>query len=190
MALVLHHSRAKGTDKLILLGIANHDGDGGAWPTVATLARYANLEHRAVQSSIRRLVASGELVVAVQAGGTSDCPEWQRPNRYEVLVACPATCDRTKNHKLADLPKAPAALWMDPLSPTTPGVAHDTPPMSSTTPPRVSPTTPKPSIQPDTPTVVSTVTGSGPSCSVCTLPEDQCQRRSRTSGHTYTPRSA
>ena len=29
------------TDKLVLIGIANHDGDGGSWPSIATLAMYA-----------------------------------------------------------------------------------------------------------------------------------------------------
>ena len=38
MSLVLHHSVAQPTHKLILLGIANHQGDGGAWPSIETLS--------------------------------------------------------------------------------------------------------------------------------------------------------
>lgn len=99
LAVVLHHSRAKGTAKLVLVGVANHDGDGGAWPTVATLARYANVSERNVQKAIESLIRSGELARHVQQGGHSGMRDWDRPNRYEVLLSCPAWCDRTKNHR-------------------------------------------------------------------------------------------
>lgn len=103
MALVLHHSRAKGTAKLVLLGIANHEGDGGAWPTVGTLARYANVTERAVQTCISQLVSSGELVVERNAGGSRSTRADMRPNLYRVMVACPWTCDHTTQHRARDL---------------------------------------------------------------------------------------
>jgi hypothetical protein len=56
VAIALHHSTMKGTDKLVLLGIANHDGDGGSWPSIQTLAYYANVDVRNVQRSIDRIV--------------------------------------------------------------------------------------------------------------------------------------
>lgn len=101
MALVLHHSRARGTAKLVLLGIANHAGDGGAWPAVETLARYANVHPRNVQHALDKLVELGELERHIQAGGTliSHASDWLRPNRYDVLVACPEGCARDDNHK-------------------------------------------------------------------------------------------
>lgn len=86
MAHVLKNSRAKGTDKLVLLGIANHDGDGGAWPSIATLATYANVEPRGVKKSLRRLEELGELVIHVQAGGNEYTRADRRPNRYEITV--------------------------------------------------------------------------------------------------------
>lgn len=86
MALVLNHSRAKGTDKLILIGIANHDGDGGAWPSIETLARYANCTERSVQNSISNLVALGELSVEYQAGGTVKTRNDRRSNLYAIHV--------------------------------------------------------------------------------------------------------
>ncbi len=89
MALVLNHSRAVGTDKVVLLGIANHDGDGGAWPSIATLARYANVSERSVQRSIDHLVELGELRVERQSGGQADLRNDRRPNRYTVLVDNP-----------------------------------------------------------------------------------------------------
>ena len=126
MAMVLNHSRAKGTDKLVLLGIANHYGDGGAWPAIATLACYANVSERTVQRSIEALVSLGELVVQRQQGGTRGTPDWKRPNRYDVLIACPTACDRTANHHTRTLPQALADLWTDRVTPSSPGDAHVT----------------------------------------------------------------
>lgn len=187
MALVLHHSTARDTEKLILLGIANHAGDGGAWPTVATLARYANVSERAVQQAIGKLVSSGELAVHLQAGGMGNLRHWERPNRYDVLVTCPVTCDRTANHRHRPLPTAPAALWIDPVKPTSPGEAHDTPLVKPASPDPVKPTSPKPSIEPTTSKGSAHLTGPRASCSVCCLPAAECIRRAATSGHTYTP---
>lgn len=87
MSLVLNHSRAEGTDKLVLLGIANHDGDGGSWPSIATLARYANKGERAVIRSLRRLETMGELMTHRNAGGTHRTRPDRRPNRYEITIS-------------------------------------------------------------------------------------------------------
>lgn len=87
MSLVLNHSRAKGTAKVVLLGIANHDGDGGAWPSIATLMRYANVDRRTVQRSIAELVELGELVVGDQQGGTRETRSDRRPNLYTITVS-------------------------------------------------------------------------------------------------------
>lgn len=84
MALVLNHSAAKGTDKLVLIGIANHAGDGGSWPSIETLARYAGVSERSVQRSIRRLVNMGELTVRYNAGSNSGGASNRRPNCYTL----------------------------------------------------------------------------------------------------------
>lgn len=135
MAAVLHHSRSKGTDKLVLLGIANHSGDGGAWPTVATLARYANTTERTVQRSLHNLAKLGELAIQRQAGGTQHMKDGERPNRYDVLVRCPQLCDGSTQHRMRAYPQAPQlALVMsdmaqsDRVTPTSPPDAHVTPP--------------------------------------------------------------
>jgi hypothetical protein len=105
MAIVLHHSPSSGTDKVVLLGIANHDGDGGAWPSVATLAKYANVAERNVQSAIKRLEDSGQITRHFQDGGTRAMRNGQRPNRYVINLRCPAECDRSTNHKVpTDVP--------------------------------------------------------------------------------------
>jgi hypothetical protein len=100
MACVLHHAAVSGTDKVVLLGIANHDGDGGAWPTLDTLTKYANVDKRNVRASLRRLEAKGMILTLQQQGGNDTCPDYERPNRYEVLVRCPLECDGTKNHRM------------------------------------------------------------------------------------------
>jgi hypothetical protein len=63
------HSRAKGGDLLVLLGIADFTNDDGiAYPSVGTLARKARLTPRNTQRSIRRLMGMGELTVETGSG--------------------------------------------------------------------------------------------------------------------------
>lgn len=70
VALVLNQSKATGRAKLVLLGIANHLGDQGAWPAISTLARYANASERSVKRDIQELVELGELKVELQNAPT------------------------------------------------------------------------------------------------------------------------
>lgn len=100
MSVVLHHSKAQGATKLILLGIANHQGDGGAWPAISTLAKYAGgVNRRTVQRAIGDLVAMGELESQVQQGGSYNDQANGRPNLYRVLLGCPPECDGSPNHR-------------------------------------------------------------------------------------------
>lgn len=87
MGWVLNHVTASGTDKLLLIGIANHaNADGGeAWPSVETLARYSCLQPRGVQRALRRLEDAGVIVVHRQEGGSRDCRQNRRPNLYEIV---------------------------------------------------------------------------------------------------------
>ncbi len=123
LAAVFHHSKVSGTAKVVLLGIANHEGDGGAWPSVATLAKYANTSARNVQKAIAQLEKLGELRRFVQAGGDHRIENHRRPNRYQVLVTCPAWCDRTSQHR--DRYEVPELDLSTGVSNTTPGVAGD-----------------------------------------------------------------
>jgi hypothetical protein len=100
MAICLHHSKASGSDKLVLLGIANHDGDGGSWPAIATLAKYANISERGVQKCLERLVGLGEVAKYENMGGNINTRLDRRPNRYVLLVNCPNDCDRTTQHRI------------------------------------------------------------------------------------------
>jgi hypothetical protein len=67
VATVLNHSKARGRAKLVLIGIANHLGDQGAWPSISTLARYANASERSVKRDIQELMNLGELQVDLQS---------------------------------------------------------------------------------------------------------------------------
>lgn len=136
VAIALHHSRATGSTKLVLIGIANHDGDGGAWPSVATLARYSGVSPRNVQKAIGRLEQLHEIRRHIQAGGVAATADYKRPNRYEFLLSCPPSCDRTRHHR--DRNFAPVMLDIEGdtegTSLATGGVAGDTEGTSLATP--------------------------------------------------------
>lgn len=86
MTWVWAHSPAQGTDRLILLAIADSaDDDGGnAWPSEATLADKAKVSERTVRRSIRSLEEMGVLTVEPHAGGLPETRPDRRPNRYKV----------------------------------------------------------------------------------------------------------
>jgi hypothetical protein len=96
VTVVLHHSKTEGTAKLVLWGIANHHSDAGAWPSIATLAKYAQVSERRVQQIIRDLARIGEIAIQEQ-GGLGQ--QQYKTNRYHILIQCPADCDGSLNHK-------------------------------------------------------------------------------------------
>lgn len=100
MAIALHHSQARGTAKVVLLGIANHAGDGGAFPKIATLAKYANVHPRRVVEALNTLGELGEIIIYRKDGGGRRTPEHQRPNLYELVLECPPECDRSMHHRV------------------------------------------------------------------------------------------
>ena len=119
----LSRTDVKGTDKLVLIGLANHADPHGqnCWPAVSTLAKYASVTKRNVQRSLARLEASGHISVEHNRGGTSDTPSDRRPNRYTLNLStgvAPVTprgvarppqrggaCD---THGVADAPPEPS----------------------------------------------------------------------------------
>lgn len=66
MNAVWRHSQAQGRARLVLLAIADHQGEIGAWPSIATLAKMVNGSERSVQRDIQELVHLGELRVEIQ----------------------------------------------------------------------------------------------------------------------------
>lgn len=81
---VLLRSKASPRAKLVLLGIANHEGENGAYPSIKTLATYANCSERSVKRDIQELVALGELIVENQAAPVASK---YRPNLYFTNVS-------------------------------------------------------------------------------------------------------
>lgn len=65
MAWVFDHSESEGSDRLVLLAIANHCNakEPAAWPSIATIAAEARVDRATVYRSLKRLVALGELNV-------------------------------------------------------------------------------------------------------------------------------
>lgn len=91
----LNHSRAQGAAHIVLLNIANHQGEQGAWPSIPTLARLAKVSDRRVQQILNELVELGEITIEARAAGYGSV----KTNRYWVTLTCPATCDGTFAHR-------------------------------------------------------------------------------------------
>lgn len=81
MTWVWENSKAGGTDRLVMLAIADaaHDNGGGAYPAIATLARKTLVDTRTVQRSIRRLIELGEVRIDEEGGG-------RRANVYRIVM--------------------------------------------------------------------------------------------------------
>jgi hypothetical protein len=88
VSLVLNNSKATGRAKLVLLGIANHLGDQGAWPSISTLARYANASERSVKRDIQELIELGELKVELQNAPTN---HQYKTNLYWITISSGVT---------------------------------------------------------------------------------------------------
>lgn len=91
----LNHSKAQGAAHIVLLNIANHQGEQGAWPSIPTLARLAKVSDRRVQQILNELVEMGELKIEARAAGYGSI----KTNRYWVTLTCPATCDGSFAHR-------------------------------------------------------------------------------------------
>ena len=68
---VWKYSKSVGRARLVLLAIADHQGEIGAWPSIKTLATMVNASERSVQRDISELVQLGELRVEVQNAPTN-----------------------------------------------------------------------------------------------------------------------
>ncbi len=64
---VWEHSKSKNRARVVLLAIADMQGEIGAWPSLSTLAKMANASERSVQRDIQTLIELGELRVEIQS---------------------------------------------------------------------------------------------------------------------------
>jgi len=97
VATVLNHSKATGRAKLVLIGIANHLGDQGAWPSISTLARYANASERSVKRDIQELMNLGELQVVLQSAPMNG---QYKTNLYWITIEAGVTAQVSRGDKL------------------------------------------------------------------------------------------
>jgi hypothetical protein len=83
MNAVWRESKADGRARLVLLAIADHQGEIGAWPSIRRLAQMVNASERSVQRDIQYLQKIGELRVEVQNAPTQG---QYKSNRYWVTL--------------------------------------------------------------------------------------------------------
>lgn len=103
LSIVLHHSKATASAKLILTALAWHTGEerlDGCWPSQETLAKYANISDRQVRRCLKELVELGEVLVIKH--GSSRTRSAAASNLYIVLVDCPENCDKTLSHRITN----------------------------------------------------------------------------------------
>lgn len=81
MNAVWRESKSKGRARLVLLSIADHQGELGAWPSIETLAKMVNSSPRSVQRDIQDLIELGELKVEFRSAPTYGP---YKANRYFV----------------------------------------------------------------------------------------------------------
>ena len=81
MNAVWQHSKSSGRARLVLLAIADHQGEIGAWPSIKRLAEMVNSSERSVQRDIQLLEKLGELRVELRNAPTNGR---YKANRYWV----------------------------------------------------------------------------------------------------------
>lgn len=84
MNAVWRHSKSSGRARLVLLAIADHQGEIGAWPSISTIAKMVNASERSVQRDIQELQKLGELRVEVQNAPTRN---QYKSNLYWVTLS-------------------------------------------------------------------------------------------------------
>ncbi|MEV4511358.1 helix-turn-helix domain-containing protein [Dactylosporangium sp. NPDC049525] len=106
MTWVWDFSPVGGTERLVLLAVADNAADDGsnAWPSLATLARKTRVDVRTVRRIIRRLEDGGHLLVEVAAGPGG-------ANRYTVVMTEHAQpVDNPVHGPVDNAPTAPGSL--------------------------------------------------------------------------------
>lgn len=96
MSWVWKKSKATGTDKFVLLAIADNAWDDGsnAWPSVNTISRKTGLSIRTVQRCIQNLHDLGELGIIDRPGHS---------NLYRVVMSETTASEKPVNKKSTDV---------------------------------------------------------------------------------------
>lgn len=115
---VFDHSPTTGTDRLVLLAIANHCGavptdEAGveaweAWPGIALIAREAGLaRQRTVTDALGRLVEGGHILRVRNGAPDSRMRGDRRPNLYRIPLDNGVSCGVTRCQWCGVTPSAP-----------------------------------------------------------------------------------
>ena len=140
---VWRYSKAKGTDRLVLIALADQANDQReCWPSVSSIGKKCLLTPRNVQKRIRSLEELGEVIV-IYGAGTSSSKGGVRSNRYRIIVYM-ADPDPVG----ADTISTPQTLSDATPSESDDPVASDTQTLSDATPRTPSPATPEPKGEP------------------------------------------
>ena len=119
---VWRESKSTGRARLVLLAIADHQGEIGAWPSIETIAKMVNASERSVQRDIQELVELGELEVHVQKAPSKG---QYKSNLYWVIL--PSLSGVTKTGSgVTDLP---SGVTESPSGVTTGGALTITKPL-------------------------------------------------------------
>lgn len=91
MTWVFESSQSTGSDRLVLLAIADRANDEGrdAWPSVENIATKARMDVRTVQRSLRRLEALGELKLDRRRGSSTRYTVVMRPGARDLAAPRP-----------------------------------------------------------------------------------------------------
>ena len=89
LAWVFGNQNVTGTDRLVLLALANHAGDRDGvwecWPSVSLIASEAAVHQRTAQDALTRLVASGVLERVTNGAPDPRIPAGRRPSLYRIV---------------------------------------------------------------------------------------------------------
>jgi len=96
MSAVLHHSKASPHAKLVLMAIAYHENETGAWMSQSTLARLCNMSERTIRRHIQELRDHYEIDIIPNDGAGHGA---RMTNRYFIILECPESCDGSFSHK-------------------------------------------------------------------------------------------
>lgn len=122
LAIVLNHSKAKGTARIVLMGLANHASiiNNRCWPSVTRLQIYTGgMDRTSILRALDRLEADGEISRIRHGAPPPDhaptTPLRNRNNLYEILLRCPDHCDGTPQHRDRRRPLVPDEMMGDVL---------------------------------------------------------------------------
>jgi len=100
---VLAHSRTTGSDRLVLISLANHssgephEGAWESWPGVSLIGQEAGLRRdRATTEAIGRLVAQGAIERHLNAAPDGRMAANRRTNLYRILLSGGMQCGRSR----------------------------------------------------------------------------------------------